>query len=93
MVTWATAGRGHLGGPVGRPHRTLGHQKRGGSFRGEVLESPCSTGGGDCEEGGEGGEGGGGGGVTLGKRSLRKPGRNWFIRVQVTPHKFVKSTA
>ena len=57
------------------------------------MESTCSTGGGDCEEGGEGGEGGRGGGVTLGKRSLRKPGRNWSIRVQVTPHSFVESTA
>ena len=65
-----------------------------GRLSGEVLELPCSTGGGDCEEGGEGREGGGGGGgVTLGKRSLRKPGRNWSIRVQVTPHNFVESTA
>ena len=64
-----------------------------GRLSGEVLESTCSTGGGDCEEEGEGGEGGGGGGVTLGKRSLRKPGRNWSIRVQVTPHSFVESTA
>ena len=59
-----------------------------GRLSGKVLELPCSTGGDDCEEGGEGGEGGGGG-VTLGKRSLRKPGRNWSIRVQVTPHSFV----
>ena len=56
------------------------------------VKSPCSCCEGGCGDGG-GEEGEGAGGVTFGKRSLRNPGRNWSILVQVMLHSLAESTS